>query len=260
MFDLFKKQAAPAQPDVKGIRDGLLQFIKSTLAKWEGGEGGALKKLHLFLAPSNEEKPLYEAAVYTGEESRFKEAVQKIADDYALDLPPRWALETTFTNELPAEATKAPQLPAALFIQTKEKALPKTATAYIKVLQGEAEQELYTITSESGKITIGRGKKVQTHNAFFRINTIAFPEESAAESNKYISRQHAHIEWDNAGGTFLLFADEGGVPPRNKIKVRSVAGGDGIKLQSTKTGYSLQEGDQIVLGETALLEFRYSPD
>jgi hypothetical protein len=127
------------------------------------------------------------------------------------------------------------------------------------VLHGDAEKETYTITSGSGTINIGRDKKVQTRDNFYRINTIAFPAESTHESNKYISRQHAHIEWDSATGAFLLFADEGGVPPRNKIKVRSQSN-DPVKLQSTKTGYSLQHGDQIILGETALLEFRHSPD
>lgn len=260
MFDLFKKKSTPSEPDVKSIRDGLLQFIKTQLAKVEGGEGRAIKNLQLFIACNESERHLYEAAVYMDQQGRFKEDVQRIADDFAISLPPSWDLKIMFTHELPAEAINAPQVDAALFIQTKEKAIQKTATAYIKVLSGEAEKEIYTITSESGKATIGREKKVQTRDSFFRINTIAFPADSANESNKYISRQHAHIEWDTATGSFLLFADEGGVPPRNKVKVRPQQGSDAVKLQSTKTGYSLQEGDQIMLGETALLEFRYSPD
>ncbi len=259
MLNLFKKQS-PETQDVKSIRDGLLQAIKTMLAKWEGGEGGNIKKLHLFVACTDEEKPLYEAAVYANEEGRFKEAVQKTADDFALNLPAQWNLETVFTKELPAEATKAAQLPVALFVQTREKTLATTATAYIKVLHGEAEKEVYAITSESGNINIGREKKVQTRDAFYRINTIAFPAESASDGNKFVSRQHAHIEWDSSAGAFLLFADEGGVPPRNKIKVRSTNGADAVKLQSTKTGYTLQEGDQIILGETALLEFSYTND
>ena len=261
MFDLFKKKnAATAEPDVKNIREKLLQFIKSRLSKAEGGEGQAIKNLQLFIACNESEKHLYEAAVYAEQEGRFKDDVQKIADDFAIGLPPHWDLKILFTDDLPAEAIKASQLPVAFFIQTKEATIQKQATAYIHVLSGEAEKESYTITSASGKVTIGREKKVQTRDSFFRINTIAFPAESTNESNKFVSRQHAHIEWDNASGSFLLFADEGGVPPRNKIKVRPQNGGDAVKLQSTKTGYSLQAGDQILLGETALLEFRNSPD
>jgi pSer/pThr/pTyr-binding forkhead associated (FHA) protein len=258
MFELFKKPEQSV-PDVKSIRNSLLQFIKAQLAKAEGGEGGAIKTLHLFLTCSEGERHLYEPAVYLNEEGRFKEEVQKIADDFALNLPDLWELDITFTAEPPAEAVKAQQVAGALFIRNGTNAIQKKAAAYIKVLNGEAEKEVYAITSESGKINIGREKRVQTRDNFFRVNTIAFPAESTAESNKYISRQHAHIEWDNGTGTFLLFADEGGVPPRNKIKIRSVQNEDPVKLQSTRLGYSLQEGDQIILGETALLEFSYSP-
>ena len=260
MFDLFKKKSTTGDPDVKSIRDGILQFVRTELAKVEGGEGSAIKSLHLFITCPDADKHLYEAAVYVEQEGRFKEEIQRIADDFAISLPPNWELKAVFTNAVPAEAIKAALVAVALFIQTKELAMKKTATAYVKVLVGEAEDEVYTITSESGKVNIGREKKVQTRDNFFRINTIAFPEDRANESNKYVSRQHAHIEWDNATGTFLLFADEGGVPPRNKVKVRPQQGGEAVKLQSTRTGYSLQEGDQIMLGETALLEFRNSPD
>jgi hypothetical protein len=258
MFDLFKKPEQSV-PDVKSIRNGLLQFIKTHLAKAEGGEGARIKSIQLYLTCSEGERHLYEPAVYLDEEGRFKEEVQKIADDFALNLPEHWELQITFTDEPPAEAIKAPQVAAALFIRNGTKSVQKTATAYIKILNGEAENSEYTITSESGKVNIGREKRVQTRDNFFRINTIAFPAESTADSNKYISRQHAHIEWDNGTGTFLLFADEGGVPPRNKIKIRSQQREDPVKLQSTRLGYSLQEGDQIILGETALLEFSYLP-
>jgi pSer/pThr/pTyr-binding forkhead associated (FHA) protein len=124
-------------------------------------------------------------------------------------------------------------------------------------LGGEAENEMYTITSTSGKRTIGREKKVQMPDGFFRENTIAFPAQSTNESNRFISRQHAHIEWDNDSGSFLLFADEGGIPPRNKVKLRSV-NGELDKLQTMEIGHLLKEGDQIILGDSAVLEFSYS--
>jgi len=259
MFDLFKKKPEQATKDVKSIRDQLLQFIKTRLAQLEGGEGTRIKGLQLFLTPQEAERHLYEAAVYMEQDGRMKEEVQRIADDFAIALPPHWDCEISFGNNLPEGAVKAPQLDAALFIRTKEAVLKKTVAASIKVLAGEAEKEEYPITSESGPVNIGRDKKVQTRDNFYRINAIAFAAESADESNKYISRQHAHIEWEAASGSFLLFADEGGVPPRNKIKIRPALGGDPVKLQSTKLGYALQDGDQIILGEKALLEFCYSP-
>jgi pSer/pThr/pTyr-binding forkhead associated (FHA) protein len=146
---------------------------------------------------------------------------------------------------------------AALFISTRNKPLVhKEATAYLRVMNGEAEQEVYTINSSDGKINIGREKKVQTADGFFRENKIAFPDNSSNEGNRSVSRQHAHIEWDAACGTFCLYADEGGIPPMNKMKVRD-AEGNIVKVQTTEIGHQLQQGDQIMLGQSVVLEFSY---
>lgn len=257
MFDLFKlKEEAPA-PDVKTTRHQVLQFMKEQLQKWEGGEGAGIRGLQLFLAPAEEERHLYEAAVFFDQEGKFKEEVRRIADDYALDLPHDYQLDILFVASLPAEAVKARELPLALHISTRKKpTLTALTKACIRVVNGEAEQEAYTISDKSGRICIGREKRVQTPEGFMRENNIAFPSTSRNNSNKYVSRQHAHIEWNKDVGGFFLYADEGGIPPRNKIKVQT-RNGDIIRLQSTQVGHHLQEGDQIVLGESALLQFSY---
>ncbi|HVG41649.1 MAG TPA: hypothetical protein VM888_08560 [Chitinophagaceae bacterium] len=259
MFDLFKKDKESKAQDVKLIRNTLLQFIKQQLKKVEGGEGSHIKGMQLFFTCPDAEKHIYESSVYFEEADRFKnEEVQKIADDFAIDLPANWTMDISFVEAAPPEATKVPDLDASLFIQTKKRSIQKTASGYIRVLNGEAEKEEYTFTSTIGKINIGRDKKVQTEDGFIRINTIAFPAESSDPGNQYVSRQHAHIEFDGDSGCFLLFADEGGLPPRNKIKVRS-QGGIPVKLQTSRIGHQLQDGDQIILGQTALLEFSYAP-
>jgi hypothetical protein len=260
IFDLFKKDKESGPLDVKLIRNHLLQFIKEQLKKTEGGEGTNIKGLQLFITCPDAEKHLYESAVYYEEKDRFKnEEVQKIADDFAIQLPPDWVMEISFVEQAPTEAAKIPDVEAALFIQTRKQTIQKIETAYIKVLQGEAEKEVYAITSGSGKINIGREKKVQTEDGFFRINNIAFLAQTSTTGNQYVSRQHAHIEYDNENGFFLLFADEGGLPPRNKIKVLSF-GGIPVKLQTPRAGHQLHEGDQIILGETVVLEFTYTSE
>lgn len=252
MFDFLKSRPQ----DIKGIRGALLQFIKDQLQKAEGGEGNNIRGLYLYINCKPEEKHLYEGAIYADEENRFKEEeVQKIADDFAINLPSTWTMQVSFVNSLPAEATKAPNVDAALVVSTKKK--PKihaASTAYIRVLNGEAEKLVYTITSTSGKINIGRERKAQTAEGFYRENQIAFLSASKHESNRSVSREHAHIEWDAEVGAFYIFADEGGIPPHNKMKVRT-EGGTPIKLQTTQVGHRLQEGDQVILGESALLEF-----
>jgi pSer/pThr/pTyr-binding forkhead associated (FHA) protein len=250
----FVKQPA----DVKTVRHALLQFIKEQLRKAEGGEGGNIRSLHLFLCPAKEEKHVYEAATYFTEEGRLKNEIQKIADDFAIELPADWEMNTQFTDEFPAEASKVQDLDAALFISTTKKPIGKKFPgARITVLNGEAEQEQYTINPGKNKIYIGRDRKVRTADGFYRENTIAFRADSTHESNKFVSRQHAHIEWNSDAGTFYLFADEGGIPPGNKIKIRQ-PDGSLVKLQSTQVGHRLQEGDQIILGDSALLQFNFA--
>ena len=258
MFDLFKPKKEERPGDVKGIRDSLLLFIKEQLQKAEGGEGGLIRGMQLYLYPSATEKHLYEAAVYVDEAGRFREEVQKIGDDYAIDLPEGWNMEVEFVDAPPADAGRAKDIEAALFFSTRRQpTLKALTTAYICIRNGVAEQEIYTLTSTGGKVYMGREKKVQGGDGFYRVNTIAF-SSGGHDANKYISRQHAHIEWSDEAGGFLLYADEGGVPPRNKVKVRPV-NGTAEKLQATNIGHLLQEGDQVMLGESALLEFTYHP-
>lgn len=255
MFDLFKKNENKGPQDVKSLRDALLRFIKSELQKAEGGEGSHIKGVNLFITAGSNEKHIYEAAVYIGEQDKFKQEIQKIADDYALELPVNWVLEISFDEIVPDEALRSKELDAALFIRTKDHTLHKTGSAYIAVLSGEAEQAGYQITSDSGKVNIGRESKAQVPGGFFRTNHIAFPGDSANPGNKFISRQHAHIEWNNEEGCFMLYADEGGVPPGNKIKVKTLKDDNLVKLHSTEIGHCLADGDQIILGDSAVLEF-----
>jgi hypothetical protein len=254
MFEIFKNRPK----DVKGIRSALLQFIKEQLQKAEGGEGTNITALYLFLSCNEDERYLYELAVYFDLPDKFKQdEVQKIADDYAIELPPNWTLEISFSKEIPAEAARSSTVDAALLVSTfKNPPLHKEATAYINVLNGEAEKERYLISSTSRKINIGRGKNVQTSDGFFRKNSIVFTESGNNDRNRAVSRQHAHIEWDPGIGAFFLFADEGGVPPANKVKVRAT-GGNPVKLMTTQIGHRLEDGDQVILGESAVLEFTF---
>ncbi len=258
MLDFLRHKNDQQPMDVKFLRNKILQFIKEQLQRREGGEGSNIKGMELYIGCKPEEKDLYESTVYFHDADRFKnEEVQKIADDYAIALPPQWYLNIVFVEQLPGEAAKAKELPVALHIATKkQRTLNIPTTAYLRVLTGEAEHDEYTITANSGRICIGRDREVRTVDGFYRMNTIAFLVKSSTDSNKYISRQHAHIEWNEENGCFFLFADEGGIPPRNKVKVQT-ANGSLIKLQTAQIGHALKEGDQIMLGESTLLQFTY---
>lgn len=265
MFDFFKKNN---KLDAKGIRDAILQFIKEELQQLDGGEGTALRRVSVFVSPNEEEKFLYEAALYNGDTEKLREDIQRIADNFALDLPVDWQLTLQFEEQLPAGTLRSEEIKAALklvmtapAVETDAAVMDGTAitagaTVTLKVLNGKAEQQEYILTPGATKrINIGREANVQANDGSVRINHIAFPEDPAYESNKYISRQHAHIEWDPAAAVFKLYADEGGVPPGNKTKIRTARDESVYKLNSTFVGYPLKDSDQIILGDAAILEF-----
>lgn len=258
MLDFLKQKNDQHPMDVKVIRNKLLQFIKEQLQRREGGEGSNIKGMELYIASPADEKAVYESIVYFHDTDRFKnEEVQRIADDYAIDLPFQWYLNILFVDDLPAEAVRSKELPVALHIGTrKQPTLNNPTTAYLRVLSGEAEHTEYTVTAESGRVCIGRDREVKTSDGFFRINTIAFLVNNPSDANRYISRQHAHVEWNEESGCFYLYADEGGIPPRNKVKVQT-SDGTLVKLQTLQIGHPLKEGDQIMLGESSLLQFTY---
>ena len=256
-MNFFKDKTHKKPDNVKMIRENILLFIKEQLSKLEGGEGKIIKGINIFISDNKEERHLYESAVFYNEPENFKREVQRIADDYAIELTPQWNMDISFVDELPSNVIPVPGIHAGLFIRTHKNILQVSATAYIRILNGEAEKDVYTIKASDEKITIGRERKVQGEDGFFRTNTIAFPGESSHESNKFISRQHAHIKFDNESGQFYLFADANGIPPRNKIKIRTLEADTPVKLYSTHIGYALKEGDQIMLGHSAILEFSY---
>ncbi len=255
MFNILKN----TPKDVKSIRAAMLTFIKEQLQKAEGGEGANIKGLTLYIQCKPGERHLYESAIYWADENRFKQdEVQKIADDYAIALPDNWTLEIVFVNSLPTEGWKAKNIGVVLAIVANKKPAKVVETysntAAIKILKGEAEKTAYAIKAQDGKINIGRERKTATSEGFVRENQIAFLAESVNEGNRSISRQHCHIAWDNSANSFLLFADEGGIPPYNKTKIKS-KDGQPVKIQTTGIGYRLKDGDQIILGESAVLEF-----
>lgn len=256
MFKIFSRDNK-GPGDVKEVRDTLLRGIKENLQKSEGGEGSNIKGINLFINIGSNDKHMYESAVYQDEPEKFKDEVQRIADDFDIGLPANWQLEVNFDENFPPEAVKLEGINAALFIRTKDNVIQRSGSAYIRVLNGEAEKPVYHIKSDDGKLNIGREKKAQVEGGFFRTNHIAFPGDIDNEHNKYISRQHAHLEWNNEKGCFMLFADEGGIPPGNKVKIRSASSDTLIKLHSSHIGHQLAEGDQIILGETAVVEFSY---
>jgi hypothetical protein len=256
MFNFFNKKQEPEEVNVKMVREQILSFIKEELQRLDGGEGSNVSHMQLYLSPASH-RFIYETAVYNNEPGKFKNEIQRLADNFALELPANWKLDLLFVDELPHNGISNEELNIVLVFGRGRAASinrPSSGKARISLSWGTAEQQEYELRAAPGRYNIGRESKVQASDGTFRTNTIAFPAE-LAEENKFISRQHAHIEWDQETETFKLYADEGGVPPANKTKIRSAADESVQKLNSTHIGYPLTHGDEVILGDVVIMQF-----
>ncbi len=60
------------------------------------------------------------------------------------------------------------------------------------------------MNSKDGRINLGRGDNATTAGGSIRHNQIVFPEDVEFVGNRFVSRQHAHLEWDDKKGGFVL--------------------------------------------------------
>ena len=134
-----------------------------------------------------------------------------------------------------------------------------SSKAQIEVLhnRGKLLKDVYVLSSTDKEQSwnIGRGKISQVGRGYIRQNHIIFDDDSTNECNKYVSRNHAHIEYSEGVG-FLLYVDEGG---RRIVKNRTrvIRGKEYMDLESnTRVPIQLQDGDQIELGKNAILGFK----
>lgn len=132
-----------------------------------------------------------------------------------------------------------------------------TAKATLGVVnsRGKLLQDLYTISPADNvkRWNIGRGENVE--GTYFRRNNIVFEDDSTNECNKYVSREHAHIEYSEGVG-FLLFVDAGGRKSTGN-RTRVFRDNSYLDLGSNmNVPIQLYDGDYIELGKHASLEFR----
>ncbi|PTT02301.1 hypothetical protein DBR11_05250 [Pedobacter sp. HMWF019] len=268
MFNLFKKNKDQRPMDVKVLREEILYFVKEELQKLEGGEGRNVESIQLYAVVPAEEQYLYEAALHMPEPQLLKQEVQRISDNFAVELPLHWILETGLKESFPVGAALCQVLPLSFSLKMKTavaetKALTaitekRGRTARLQILNGQAEKQDYVLRADDGRINLGREKNVPMINGSVRINGIAFPGDADHAGNRFVSRQHAHLEWDEGKNGFMLFADEGGIPPGNKTKIKTLKSEDQLKLNSAEVGYLMEDGDQIILGESVVLRFNYT--
>jgi FHA domain len=120
----------------------------------------------------------------------------------------------------------------------------------ITVIRGAAERRTYVFTSH--RIDLGRGIEVRdSSNGLIRTNHVAFTDGSDG-LNRSISRQHAHVVYEEGSGQFRLH-DDGSIHG-----TRIVRKGKTLAVPWGGRGGRLQPGDEIDLGE-ARVRVKFEP-
>jgi pSer/pThr/pTyr-binding forkhead associated (FHA) protein len=126
-------------------------------------------------------------------------------------------------------------------------AAPKVSTPprlKLTVVAGKAAQRAYAFSG--GRIDIGRRTEVlDSKQRVVRTNHVAFDEEGP-DANRSVSRRHAHIVYDPAGGDYRL-QDDRSVHGTNVHRA-----GRTISVPAGSRGVRLQSGDEILLGQARI--------
>ena len=156
---------------------------------------------------------------------------------YASRTKPAWMApeyHVTFDRVEAPQAVEAAPVAAAA---------PPAPRIELGVVAGSAERRSYTFSG--ARIDIGRRAEVLDHHQhLIRRNHIAFSEGD--ESNRTVSRRHAHIAYVPATREYRV-RDDGSA--RGTAVLRH---GQTIRVPQGSRGIRLEAGDEIVLGEARL--------
>src|SRR5471030_1651205 len=108
------------------------------------------------------------------------------------------------------------------------------------------------------RTNIGRVVDVYRSEGLHRRNDLAFVEDT--EVNRSVSREHAHIVFDNISGDYRLFNDRwyprGGPPQLGNAQVECgtwiVRGGMSREVHRDSRGFKLEPGDEIHFGRAVV--------
>lgn len=227
--------------------------------------GSGLKLFLVYNTP--EELELLKVALYANTPNKFKDAeLQKdLADNY-IKLTNNWKFEYEFClGELPNCRFSDRKFGLEILENIKTEPLKvESFVAKIEVLDGQTSQKKYILNfKEKQEFRIGRGYNPRLATGRTRQNDIVFlPQDDAnfdstkEQSGLSVSRNHATIKFDAEQQKYFLFVDEGGLPQNNNRTKILRENNTSVKLQVLGMPYELTIGDEIELGDGALLSFQ----
>jgi FHA domain len=160
--------------------------------------------------------------------------------------PRELAVQIHFPPEAAAELRVICEKAAGQLPESREQAGIPATPAKLIAKSGVASAEIFSV--ERPHVNIGRVPEVvDSVGRPVRRNDLHFPE-GADEANSTVSRSHAHLRFDSAGGEWRIY-DDG-----SSLGTSIFREGRRIEVPAhASRGVALRPGDEIYLGQACLL-------
>jgi hypothetical protein len=135
--------------------------------------------------------------------------------------------------------------------QKRRPRIPLRRAARLTVLEGKANRA--EIALDKLRTNLGRTVNVYRNEGLSRRNDLAFTEDT--EINATVSREHAHIEYDEAAGEYRIYNDrwyKRNEKGEGSCGIWIVRDGLSREVHHNSRGTRLESGDEIHLGKAVL--------
>jgi hypothetical protein len=129
--------------------------------------------------------------------------------------------------------------------------LPARRSAKLTVIEGKANRNELPLSK--ARINIGRTVTVYRNEGLSRRNDLAFSEDT--DINRTVSREHAHIEYNETAGEYRIFNDrwyKRNEKGEGSCGIWIVRDGLSREVHRNERGTKLRSGDEIHLGKAVL--------
>jgi hypothetical protein len=246
-------QAMGESPEVAEIRIAVLDEVKKKIQRAGGQALFPYNVLRIQIRAAGEEGAIFERDFFR---RYFEEELRKCLSKETCRFPEDLRVEVRATNSQGSEAGDwlRVEMVAEDAAPAPEEAAPSRQAAMLVVSAGTADKT--EIPLEKVRTNIGRLSDVYKSEGLSRRNDLAFAEDNPI--NRTVSREHAHIVYDQQTGEYRLFNDrwyQRGNKAENNCGLWIVRDGMGQQVHRDTRGTRLEPGDEIHLGK-AVVKFQ----
>ncbi len=232
-------------PELAEIRLAVLDAVKAKSHRASGKSVFPYNLVHVHLRgiPADQESVVSSDFLCTYFAQELKTNLGRSNYRFPSDL----RVEIHTTPVLPMQNENWLSVETELEQQSKTKPVLQAQLAKLVVVSGAANQRETSL--EKTRTNIGRTIEVYRSSGPSRRNDLAFTEDN--ETNRTVSREHAHIVYSQKSGEYRLFNDRTYKGDAN-CGLWIVRDGLGQPVHRGARGKVLQSGDEIHLGSAVL--------